>query len=182
MKTINIPQLRDLLAAVKGTTIVSFVAVTDARARKTGNPHCLLGPVFKVAKVNAVVGAEHEDAVNRQQTREGVVNPAFTEQQVRSWGERLSAALIKKGDDYYLPAQINPLSVIRPVYLAPRMCGTKVRLTPVATEAIAPFLPSERREERAAQQGVARLVDRKDYKLSSLAMIAIGGERYRVRT
>ncbi len=74
------------------------------------------------------------------------------------------------------------MAVIRPVYLAPRMRGSRVRLTPVSTEAISPFLPSERREERAAHQGVARLVDRKDYKLSSLATIAIGGERYRVRT
>ncbi len=181
MRTIDLPQLKDILAAVKGTTIVSFLAVTDARCRVRDNPHTKLGPVYKVAKVNAVVGAEHEDAVNRQQGREGVDSPAYVEQKERSWGTRLSAALIERNGDYYLPAQINPLVRQRPIYLAPRMRGTKVRLTPVAAEAIAPFLPAERREERAAHQGVARLVDRKDYRLSSIAWLAINGERYRVR-
>lgn len=181
MRTIDLPQLRTILAAVKGTTMVSFVAVTDSRCRVKNNPHIALGPVYKVAKVNATVGAEHQNSVNRRQAQEGVISPAYVEQKDRSWGTRLSSALVKKGDDYYLPAQINSTRA-NPIYLAPQMVGGKVRLVPVPTSQIAPFLPSGRREEHAAQQGVTRSVERRDYRLSSLAYVSINGEQLRIRS
>ena len=181
MKTVTVSQLCAILAKVKGATPVTFVAVTDARARKTNNPHTVLGPVYRTEKVNGMVGTDHEAAVVRQQAREGALDPAYVAQ-ARSWGERVGPALVKKGDSYYLPVQLNPAQRSHPVYIAPKWRGTKVRLLPVATEAIAPFLPSERREERAAHQGVERLVDRRDYKLESIASLSIDGEQYRVRS
>lgn len=180
MRTITRNQLRAILAEVKGSTAVSLVAVTDARARKTGNPFVTLGPIRKVCKVNGMVGTDHEGAVVRQQAREGVADPNYRAVD-RSWGTRLSAALVQKGDEFYLPIQLNPAFKVRPVYVAPKIVGIDARLVPVDRAQIAPFLPPDRTEQDAAHQGVDRCVVRRDYRLDSIAAIAIGGQRYRVR-
>ncbi len=180
MRTISLDGLRDLLSNVRGTTAVSFVALTKVDARKTGNPHKL--GIYKLARVNAMLGTNHEAAVVRQQAREGVTDPTYVAQE-RSWGERVSGALVRKGEDYYLPVQLNPTVCARPVYLVPKIdANGKPRLVPIPEAEVAPWLPPDRREAQAAHQGVARPVERRDYKLSSLAYAALNGERLRVRS
>jgi hypothetical protein len=182
MKTTNVTvaQLRDILATVKGATPVSFIAVTDAGCRKTDNPHVALSPVYKVARVSAMIGTDHEAAVERQQGREGAVDPSYTAAP-RTWGTRIGAALVQKGSDYYLPAQLNPAVKRNPIYLAAQMRAGRPRLVPIATAEIAPYLPADRRAAVAAHQGVARPVERRDYKLTGIVALSMGERHYRVR-
>lgn len=178
MKTISLNTLRDLLAGVKGTTAVSMVTVTDARLKKA-NPFAPLGSVYKVCRVSAMVGTDHEAAVNRAQWKQGV-EPGY-QAGSRSWGDRTSSALVESKGQFYLCAQLNPAIKTRPVYVAPVLKGTRVRLMPVSKEVIAPFLPPDRREQEAERQGVTDPVIRRDYKLSSITQISILGQRYRIR-
>lgn len=178
--TVNLTQLRAILAATKGATPVSFLAVTDARARTTNNPLTKLGPCYKVTRISAMLNTDHTAAVVRQQAREGVAAPVY-EPSPRSWGTRLGALVEHKGD-YYLPVQLNPAVRARPVYLAPQIRRGKVRLLPVAKETIAPFLPADRSAAVAEHQGVERAVQRRDFKLSSIVALSLNGQHLRVRS
>lgn len=178
MKTISLHRLKTILENLTHATPVTFTAVTDARCRKRNNPLVALGPVYKVARVNGMANTSHENAVNRQMDREG--NEACYQMGERSWGVR-RGALVEREGEFYLPVQLHPTARVHPIFVAPKIRGVQVRLMPVSKEEVAPFLPSDRREAVAAQQGVERPVIRRDYKLTSLATITLNGERYRVR-
>lgn len=180
MKTITTTQLANLLSKVTHATAIGFTAVTDARPKKTGNPY---SSIQKWTKVSAFTGTIYENAVNRQLTREGHGDEAAFEAKERSWGNRISSALVSKLDAktgevrFYLPAQIQRTS--KPLYLVPT--GAAQRLTVVPKERVAPWLPASKTEETAAAQGVEKPVIYRDYLLSSIRSINLDGERYRVR-
>ncbi len=180
-KTVTVTELANILAQVSHATPIGFTSLTDARAKKTDNPY---GTIRKLTKVTAFTGATYETSVNRQMVREGNGEaPAFVAKE-RSWGNRISAALVSKLDNdtgevrFYLPAQIQRAS--KPLYLVlkERTRG-KAILTAVPKEIVAPWLPKEKPE--APHQPVDKPIVYRDYSLDSLITVSIGGCRYRVR-
>ena len=170
VKTINQSQLADILRSVKGATPLTISALVDARARKTGNP---FREVLKLSKVNGMCGCSYEKSVNRQQNREGTI-PAF-EARERSWGERISPALVE-GKEGKLYLAIQPQRTAQPVYFGRNDKGVLIQ---VKKEVVAPFLPEKRSSAEA--QGVDKEIVYRNYSLSSITALSIGGEKYRVR-
>lgn len=167
-QTINVNQLAERLALIKGAQPIAFVSLTDADARKTGNPY---SQILKLSKVRAFTGADYENSVNRQLDREGKGQLEFHAKE-RSWGERISSALVQNKGELYLVTQI--LGTSKPIYLAKR--GRLLQV--VSKEAIADFLPAKR---KAVNQGTEKEVVYRNYKLSSIVSIALGGQRFRIR-
>ena len=72
-----------ILSDVRGCEPITFIARTDPKMRKTGNP--FVGRVVKVAKVNGLVNFNYEANVLKQLEREGKSPADF--QQGESWHE-----------------------------------------------------------------------------------------------
>lgn len=182
VKTVSTAELVNILGAVTHATPIGFVALTDARIKKTGCPYP--DGVQKWTKVSAFTGTRYETAVNRQITREGNGDAPAFEAKERQWGKRISEALVSRLDEktgevrFYLPAQIQRCS--KPIYLVPTGENNRLRAIPKAT--LAPWLPRDKTPETAAAQGVERAVIYRDYALSSLVSMNIGGQKYRIRS
>ncbi len=178
MKTISIPQLRDLLLyGVHSPRPVGFVAVTKVAARRTGLPWM---DIYKVVTINGMTGVDYQKSVNLQRSREHHI-PDYRAAP-RTWGKRISAALVEYRKSFYLATQITPGFTPRPIYLVPvPQPSGRVRLKPVPKEMVAPWLPIERVAEVAAAQGVIRGVCYRNFALTSLVSISLNGVRYRVR-
>ena len=168
MKNITVNQLREVLSRVSSACPVGFSAFVSARARKTGNP---FADVAKLSKVSAFTGIVWENSVNRQLGREGK-EESFQES-ARSWGERISPALVQKEGKFYLVAKVEKTA--KPVYLAKRASGQAWQV--VAKETVAAFLPTP----RAANTGTEKELVYRNYSLENITRISIGGETYRVR-
>lgn len=179
MPTIDLARLREVLAAVKGATPIGFVALTDARAKVTGNPYGK-GGIRKLTTINAMTGTDFEASVRRQQRREDQT-PSF-EAGERQWGTRVSAALVEKDGSFYLAAQVNPLHKAKPLYLVAKQRGARTVLTAVPKSAVEQWLPADRTADEAYHQGdIARPVIYRNWRLDSLVSLSIAGKRYRIR-
>lgn len=84
---ITLEQAAEILKSLTGAKILSFVAETDARLRKKGNP---FGKVVKRARVNALVNFWYDDAVIRRLEKEGKDESAFRKGE--SWHEPVFTA------------------------------------------------------------------------------------------
>jgi len=169
-QTITRSQLREKLGALKGATFVTISALTDARARKTGNPYEI---VQKLTKINGVVGADYESSVNRQLDREGKDQLTFTAKP-RKWGKRISSGLVVGNDGvtFYMPIQ--PRNSSKPVYFA-TISGMRKQ---VSKDKIQQFLPEVKHAEN---QGTEKEIVYRDVGLESITAITMGGESFRVR-
>ena len=67
-KTVTTAELIEVLRGIDHATPIGFSALTDTRARKTGNP---FAAILKLSKVTPFTGTNYSDAVNRQKSREG---------------------------------------------------------------------------------------------------------------
>ena len=167
MKTITLNQLADLLRNVTHAQPIGFVALIDAKARKTGNP---FGTVLKLSKVQAFTGFDYERSVNRQLEREGS-QLSFTAKE-RSWGERISPALAENHGKLYLVAKVE--NTRKPVYLVKTAFG----LLPIAKALVSPFLPVSK---PASNQGTDKEIVYRNYSLENIVSLSMGGEKYRIR-
>ena len=70
MKIVSREKLAETIKTVTGSTIVKFIAETEVRMNKTGNPY--LGAT-KVATVHGSLGWNYENVVNNQKGREDKV-------------------------------------------------------------------------------------------------------------
>lgn len=165
MKTITRNQLREILAGIKHAMPIAFSAFTDPKAKKTGNPFV---DIRKLSRVNAFTGADYEKSVQRQEVREG--HEANFEAKSRQWGERISPALVKKENSFYLVAQIR--STRSPIYTAVKNGLRQV----IKSEEIKPFLP----EHKKSSQPIEKEVIYRNYKLENIRSITVGGESYKV--
>lgn len=169
---ISIPEteLIKILSNQKGATPVTLSAMTDTKARKTGNPY---KAIFKFAVVNGMIGVDYENAVNRQQVREGANEGTF-EAQSRQWGEQVNKSLVVNGDKYYISI-VNPKSCkSNPRYYGQRTDGSLVR---ISSEIAKQFIPEHK---KATNQGTAREIVFRNYSLGNIRTIAIGGKKYRI--
>lgn len=169
MKTITQPQFAEILRGITHALPISFSALVDARARKTGNP---FGEIRKISRVQAFTGFDYENSVNRQLDREGKTQLEFTAKE-RSWGQRISPALVEKDGKLYLVAKIQRAD--KPVYLHKSKQGFwKV----ISKELIAAFLPAFK---PATNQGTEKEIVYRNYSLENIVSLSMNGERYRVR-
>ncbi len=176
MKTITRHALVDLLANVKTPQPIGLVALTDAGARKTGNPYV---QTFKLSRVWPFIGKDYGKAVNAQLTREGSeaafvpVSPRYT---------RISAALVKFANgNFAVPVQFNSqlTQASRPRYFARKALLAPLR--PIDKASVAPFLPVSAPPARQLEAGIENPIVWRTYGIASILRIAIGGETYRVR-
>ena len=170
---VNLVQLRDILAGVTHAEPFSATTLTKADAKKMGNFH---GSIFKLTRLNGMTGVDYSSSVLKQQAREGVAEPAF-QAQPRSWGQKVSPALVEHKNVFYMPARLNPALTPKPLYLIEK----KNRLVAVDKAVVAPFLPPNRSTKAAAAQGVAREVVYRDFRLDSIVSLSLNGKKYRIR-
>ena len=180
--TVSISQLRDILAGVTHAQPFSATTLTKVDAKKTGNP--FPGHIRKLTRINGMTGVDYSSCVERQMARDGMKNPSFQPQQ-RSWGQKLSAALIEHKGSFYLPARMNPSLTPKPLYLIEKPNSAnpaaRPRLVAVDKAVVAPFLPPNRIHQAAAAQGVAKEVVYRDFRLDSIITLSLNGRKYRVR-
>lgn len=126
--------------------------------------------VRKLNKINGFVGANYESSVQKQEQREGKL-PLFMARE-RTWGTRISPALVEKDGQYYLP--IHPRAYGKPTYFA--RIGDMLKQ--VTRDKVSPFIPAHKPNE---SQGVDKPVEYRNYALSSVVALNIDGEQYRIR-
>ena len=178
MQTINHKQLYDLIANTSGAAIVGILALTDAKAKKTGNPF----PeklVFKMVRAVAFVGANYQNAVEREQTRQGVTG--IFEAESLPWGQwAIDNKIIEHKGEFYLRTQSTPGQRRNQ---AARLLGYfDFGGDELTREQVAPFLPAT--YESAKQQDEAELTQTvwvRNYKFSSLLRVRINGKTYKVK-
>ena len=169
---VSIPesQLVEILSNQKGAAPVTLSAMTDTKARKTGNPY---KAIYKFAVVNGMIGVNYENAVNRQQVREGAVEGTF-EAKSRQWGEQVNKSLVVNGDKYYISI-VNPKSCkAKPRYYGQRTDGSLVR---ISSEIAKQFIPEHK---KATNQGTDKEIVFRNYSLGNIRTVAIGGKKYRI--
>ena len=165
MKTLTQVELMSVLTFRKGAFPIVFVAHTEPRMRKTGNP--FVGNVVKVSQVNAIINHNYENSVNNQQRREG--GEGTFEAEKRTWGTRIPGTpLVEHKGQYYLSCKVN----------GARRRFERLDGTPVADTEIAPFL--QERADNSERQGVESEVIVADYKLSAIKHISINGEQFAI--
>ena len=166
MQKITSIELLNLLTVRKGAYPVAFIAHTEPKMRKTGNPY--VGNVVKVSRINATINHNYENSVNRQQLREGSDGDFQAEK--RTWGVRIAGTpIVEHKGEHYLSCKIN--GVIDRSFQT--LDGT-----PVAESELAPFLVE--RADNAARQGVEREVIVADYKIGGIKQISMNGEQYSI--
>lgn len=167
MKTIDQNTLVEKLRGIAGAAPLTLSALIDARARKTNNPY---PEILKLSKVNGMTGFDYEKSVNRQLEREEKATDF--EAQERAWGERISPALVKKGNAFYLVLKVE--RAFKPTFLVRQ----NNFLVAIAKEKIKEFLPAHK---KAVSQGTEKEVVYRNYSLANIKYIAFEGEQYRVR-
>ena len=166
MKTITTEQLKDILLPLKGTHPVCISTLTDAKAKKTGNP---FGTILKFSKACGVSGADFEQSVNRQLEREG--KEATFEAQERTWGQRISSLLVENKGEYYLVLHVQHNT--DPLYFV-KKDGMLVNINKTEVEA---FLPTPSKPKQA---DVEKTIIYRNYALKNVKYIGISGQKYRI--
>jgi hypothetical protein len=163
--TLTIEQLKPLLASALGAQIITIVARTDARLRKTDNP---FGHVEKITRVNGMVNWNYGRAVRNQQLREG--SSGVFRASERAWGTRLkNSPFVEHKGELYLEVKIQHVLSTR----YENAVGVEI-----AAEQLASLLPT--RHSNAAHQGVEREVILRDYALRNIETITLAGATYKI--
>jgi len=101
MKTFTKPSTQsiiDLLINFNGHSFIGLTTLTDARAKKTGNPY---GKILKKTKLLANIGFHYKNSLNNQAKREG--KEIDFDIKPRRWGVRMeNTPLVKHNEKYYL--------------------------------------------------------------------------------
>lgn len=152
METITQSQFLDLLLHLKGATPVTISSLTSVKSRYGK-------PLYKLARVNGLAGADYSAAVNR-------LIPFVPKP--RQWGRHISAAVIEnegaEGVKHYLQLKIE--RALSSIYLARHGSLFKV----VREKELEGMLP--KRDERP--------VTVRDYSLGSIQRISFGRKKYRI--
>lgn len=173
MKTITYSQLLAKLATINGLAIIGLHALTDTKARKTGNP---FGQVFKQVSTVGFVGANYEDAVNREAIRQD----GYAEFQAEKlpWGQWLIRnKVIEHNGKLYLRTQTTPGN--RRKQPAKVTAYRTANGQFVSREDIKPFLPVARESNKQQKEtGIDQTVWVRTYAFDSIQRIRIAGQTY----
>lgn len=169
MKTLTQSEFVALLASHKGAAFLGLDTLTDAKAKKTGNPY---GVILKRARCVTQTGVGYEGAVNRQGGREGV-EAEFVADRL-PWGKWLVPnKVIEHNGRLYLRTQTTAgmrrkrPAVVR--YLTPN----GERLT---REAVRPFLPEKTGSAKQESHGVMEEIQVRAIALDNVLRVRVNGE------
>ena len=96
--TLNSQSIIDLLINYNGHSFVGLTTLTDARAKKTGNP---FGKILKKTRLLANIGFHYANSLNSQAKREG--KEIDFDIKPRRWGVRLpNTPLVEHKGKHYL--------------------------------------------------------------------------------
>lgn len=173
MKKITHAQLVEILRARKGTFPVCIVALTDAKAPKTGNP---FGKIFKLSQSVGFTGAGYEGAVKREAGRQEVDAQDFKADPL-PYGEWVipNKVLIHNGNFQLrvqnAPGQKHPAKVLK--YQDEK--GNELDRVVVA-----PFLPDAGVSKKQVEAGLDedKTIKVKNFKFSSIKKIRVGGKTF----
>lgn len=176
MQTINHSQLLELVKSQNGAKPVGFTALTDAKARKTGNP---FGQVFKQVRAVGFVGASYERAVKREATRQDADGESFQADSL-PWGEWLVPhKVISHKGNLYLRTQTTPGQRKRQPARLLAYRGEDGRF--LSPDAVKPFLPVANDSAKQSSIGLDGKVMVRTYAFASLQRVRIGGRTYQVK-
>jgi hypothetical protein len=167
MQTITHNQFASLLAAAPGTVILSIVADTDPKLRKTGNP---FKTVRKLTYTRVVSGASYKAAVERQGGEGFEAAPLpYGEEVVKN-----KVILGPKGDFQLRTVARNPRKPISVTYIAD---GEEVTFDKIAS-----FLPPRYENKRQAIVGVTgkKQVMVRNFSFNNIKEVRMFGKVYKL--
>jgi len=148
-------QLVDMLLKNKGATAVTIVARTMPKGAKP--------PVFKVSRVNGMIGWNYANSVNNQLAREGKATVFVA--RPRAWGTRIEGTpLVEHKGEYYLEFKVEKSLD----YRFEDENGNEINEKTVS------LLPSRKPQT----QGTEKEIILRDYKVSSIVSITYKGVCY----
>jgi hypothetical protein len=176
MKTITPAELVEKIKAINGNVFVTLETITDAKAKKTGNP---FGTILKQSIAHVAIGHNYQNAVNAQGKREENENAGEFVAQPLPWGEWLVPnRLIGHKGEIYVRTQTNPsVRFGRPAKVQYRDTEGKF----LSREAVKPHLPVKAESARQAAFGNEGKIEVRTLKLSSIRRIRIAGETLTVK-
>jgi len=165
MATVTKDELVQILIKKKGTTIVNLKATTNARLKKTNNPH---GSCSKQSELTGMIGWNYANSVNNQRARED--HQEFFEAEPRAWGERVKGTpLVEHKGNYYLEMKVT--RVMSTTFI-------RDRDGEIVTHAeIVMFLPPARENARAE---TVKGIFPSDYAVENIKEITLDGVHYTV--
>lgn len=176
MKTIKYQELIALLQGQAGAMPVGIVATTDAKARKTGNPH---GTITKTVRASGFVGADYETSVQNQTLRAGMKQPDFQADSL-PWGEWLvPQKVISHKGKLYLRTQTT--SGQRRTVAARVLCYRGENGQFISPDEAKKFLPPVRESAKQADAGLEGAKSQvwvRTYAFDSLERIRVNGRTY----
>jgi hypothetical protein len=176
MKNITLVELQVVLAQVKGATPATIVAVTEPKMNKFGiiegikTPNPYIGRTTKRVISNVFIGFIYKNSVNNALDKQGD-GEKFTAKK-RTWGTKIKGTcLVEHQGNWYLETRF--LNDIKPKYF---LDGK-----PTSEDTFIAFLPEKK--SNAERQGLEEHneVILRDYKLSAISEIKVGGEHYIVK-
>jgi hypothetical protein len=168
VQAIKVVQLAEMLMNHKGSTAVTIVTRTEPEMRKTGNP--FLGNVFKVSRVNGMIGFNYANSVNNQLNREDK-NADFIASP-RKWGNRLPRTpIVEHKGNLYLEMKVEKSLGHR------YEDASGIPLDDATMLQVSSFLPNR---PKAQSQGTDKEIILRDYKLASILSITYRGTCYLV--
>ena len=164
-----------MIAHSKGMLIVGLHALTDSKARKTGNPY---GTIYKQVRAVGFVGADYELAVNNEAIRQE--QSATFKAESLPWGKWLIPhKIIQHDGKLYLRAQTTPGN--RRKQAARVVCYRDASGKFLARDDVKPYLPPVRESEKQQRQtGIEKTVWVRTYAFSSIQKIRIAGITYKL--
>ena len=172
MKKLTHSQFAQRLADTKGVALVGMSTLTDAKARKTGNP---FGPIFKQCRGVGLVGADYQASVNREGNRQGV--DANFESEKLPWGEwMIQGKVIRHNGQLYLRTQSSPgqrrKSPVR--IIAYRNASGQF----LPSDKVKPFIPESRESDKQQKSGLEKTVWVRTWGFNSIKKIRFAGQTY----
>lgn len=166
----------ELVARVSrpGAVIVGIDALTNAKAKKTGNP---FGEIFKASRGVAMVGADYGEAVKREGARQGATEAENFVAQSRPWGVWLVPSKVAENKGkLYLRTQSAPRQR--------KVSPWKVRSFRDASgkflsaEEVKPFLPEKSDSARQSEVGLTEKIEVREFAFDSIRRIRIDGRTF----
>lgn len=173
---ITYSKLVALLQGNVGAMPVGIVATTDAKARKTNNPH---GVITKTVRAVGFCGADYETSVQTQTLRAGVKTPDFVADSL-PWGEWLVPnKIISHKGKLYLRTQTT--EGMRRKQSAKVLFYRDEKGRFISRDEAAKFLPPVRESTKQADAGLEGAKSQvwvRTYSFDSLEKIRIAGRTY----
>ena len=142
-----------------GHSLIGLTILTDARAKKTGNPY---GKILKKTRLLANIGFHYSNSLDNQAKREG--KEIDFQVQPRRWGKRLEACpLVEYKGNHYLEAKVEKTFEVN--YFLENGA-------PIEKELVEPFLP--KKKESSTQDELDKKIILRDIKLESILSMRIG--------